>query len=124
MPKLLKPKITYYIDKNNRNKAGLAPIKANISANYKNQTKIIGHVLPTDWNTKQQRVRPSRPGKSNDHELINKLLENLQKEFKEFSGKCELNKIPLTSEAIKRFLKGERTLTEKSFWLAYDEYLL
>ena len=30
MPKQIKPKVTFYIDKNNRNKKGLAPIKANI----------------------------------------------------------------------------------------------
>lgn len=123
MPKQIKPKVTFYIDKSNRNKKGLAPIKANITINYKNTSKIIDHTLPTDWNQKQQRVRPPRPGKSNNHEFINKKLEKLQKDFDLFVDTCSINKIELTPDIAKRFLQGERSLTEKSFWLAYDEYL-
>ncbi len=123
MSKQIKPKVTYYIDKSNRNRKGLAPIKANISVNYKSVTKIIDHTLPTDWNLKQQRVRPARPGKDNNYEKINAKLNNLEKEFELFTYNCELNKIELTPDIAKRFLKGERTLTEKSFWPAYDEYI-
>ncbi len=123
MPKQIKPKLTYYIDKHNRNKAGLAPIKANVAINYKDLSKIVEHVLPTDWNSKKQRVRPPRPGKKNGFELINQILDNLQYEFIEFIRLCEINKTVITPDIIKRFLKGERSFSEKEFWLAYDEYL-
>ena len=77
MPKQIKPKVTFYIDKNNRNKKGLAPIKANITINYKNISRIVDHTLPTDWNPKQQRMRPPRPGKENNFKRINKKLDLL-----------------------------------------------
>lgn len=123
MPRQTQPKVTFYIDKNNRNKKGFAPIKANITVNYKNTTKIIDHILPSDWNPKQQRVRPPRPGKTNGHDLINKTLEILVKDFEEFTRRCRMNKIELTPAIAKKFLNGERSLTEKAFWMAYDEYL-
>jgi len=123
MPKQIQPKVTFIIDKNNRNKNGLAPIKANITINYQNVRKIVDHVLPSDWNPKQQRVRPPRPGKTNNHEAINNILEKLQKDFDEFTRKCELNRIKLTPDVAKKFLKGERNLSEKAFWPAYNEYL-
>jgi len=123
MPKQIKPKVTFYIDKSNRNKKGLAPIKANITVNYKNTSKIIDHALPTDWNKKQQRVRPPRPGKNNNHEMINDKLEKLQKDFEAFADNCELNKIEITPDIVRQFYQGKRSLTEKSFWSAYDEYI-
>jgi site-specific recombinase XerD len=123
MPKQIKPKVTFYIDKSNRNKKGLAPIKANITINYKNISKIVDHTLPTDWNPKQQRVRAPRPGKSNNHDKINKGLDNIQKDFNEFIYNCIKNRIELSPDIAKRFLRGERSLTEKSFWSAYDEYI-
>ena len=102
MPKQIKPKVTFYIDKSNRNKKGLAPIKANITVNYKNTSKIIDHALPTDWNKKQQRVRPARPGKDNNHEIINKKLEKLQKDFEAFADNCELNNIEITPDIVRQ----------------------
>lgn len=123
MPRQIKPKVTFYLDRNNRNKKGLAPIKANITINYKSVTKIVGHALPTDWNKKQQKVRPPRPGKENGHVFINEELENLQEEFEEFFNSCKKNKIELSTDLAKKFLKGERSLTEKAFWNAYKEYL-
>jgi len=123
MPKQIKPKVTFYVDKSNRNKKGLAPIKANITINYKNTSKIIDHALLTDWNKKQQRVRPPRPGKYNNYDKVNEKLETLQKEFELFVDNCSLNKVELTPDIAKRFLMGERSLTEKSFWLAYEEYI-
>ncbi|WP_297097519.1 phage integrase SAM-like domain-containing protein [uncultured Draconibacterium sp.] len=123
MPKRIKPKVTYYIDKNNRNKKGLAPIKANITINYKNSSKIIDHTLPSDWNSKRQRVKPPRPGKTNNHETINKKLEMVQNDFENFVDNCFLNRIPLTPDIAKQFFQGKRIATEKSFWPAYEEYI-
>jgi len=39
-------KITFYIDKANSNKEGFAPIKVNISLDYKDISKTIGRVKP------------------------------------------------------------------------------
>ncbi len=123
MSRQVKPKVTFYIDKSNRNKLGLAPIKANVTINYKNITRIVDHVLPTYWNPKQQRVRPARPGKHNGHDLINKKLDLLQFEFEAYTRQSELDQTELKPELIKRFLKGERSFTGKPFWPAYNEYL-
>ena len=123
MSRQTQPKVTFYIDKNNRNKKGLAPIKANITINYKNSTKIIDHILPSDWNPKQQRVRSPRPGKTNGHDLINSILERLEKDFEDFTRRCRMNRVDLSPAMAKKFLNGERSLTEKAFWTAYKEYL-
>lgn len=125
MPKIVLPKVTFYIDRNNRNKKGLAPIKANITIEGKKQTKIMHHVLPSDWNPKQQRVKPARPGKDNGHIEINNSLEKLQNDFKTFAMKCKSNRINITPEMGKKFLAGENVHSgnEKPFWIAYDEYL-
>lgn len=84
----------------------------------------MDHVLPTDWNPKQQRVRPPRPGKDNGHELINQILDKLQSEFNDLTRQSDLNNLALTPDLIKRFLNGERHFTSKPFWPAYDEYIL
>lgn len=123
MPKQIKPKVTYYIDKSNRNKKGLAPIKANITVNYKNLTKIIDHCLPSDWNPKSQTVKAPRPGKNNNHKLINAKLERMQQDFTAFVDNCILNRIELTPDVTRQFLKGKKSITEKPFWPAYDEYI-
>jgi hypothetical protein len=125
MPKYVLPKVTFYIDRNNRNKKGLAPIKANITIEGKKQTKIMSHVLPSDWNPNQQRVKPARPGKDNGHDEINKSLEKLQNDFKTFAMKCKNNRIDITPDMSKKFLAGENVHSgnEKPFWIAYDEYL-
>jgi len=124
MPKQINPKVIFYIDKVNKNKAKQAPIKANITCKGKNHTKIMDHIIESDWNSTAQRVRPARPGKDNNHELINKKLDNLQKEFETFAIQCEIDKAELTPDLIKRFLNGERSVSGKPFWQAYDEYLL
>lgn len=123
MPKQLRPKVTFYPDIKNKNKSNQVPIKANITLNGKSVTKTVDHVLASDWNDKTKRVIKARPGKDNNHELINQKLENLQKEFESFAIKCGLDKIELTPDLLKRFLNGERTVSGKPFWLAYDEYL-
>ncbi len=121
MPKNVIPKVTFYIDRNNRNKKGHAPIKANITIDGKKQTKILSHVLPSDWNQNQQRVKPARPGKDNSHEEINKSLDKLQNDFKTFSLKCKNNRINITPDMAKMFLAGENVHSgnEKPFWDAY-----
>ncbi len=124
MPKQIKPKVTFYLDKSNRDKMGKAPIKANISINYKNITKIIDHALPSNWKTERQRVKPPRQDtKDNNHEAINKKLDMLQKDFQSFVDNCILNRIEITPDIAKQFLQGKRSMTEKPFWLAYDEYI-
>ncbi|MEI7525812.1 MAG: hypothetical protein WCJ95_15830, partial [Mariniphaga sp.] len=69
MPKLLRPKVIFYTDKENKNKSNQVPIKANITFNGKSQTKTVEHVLSSDWNDKTKRVIKARPGKDNNHEL-------------------------------------------------------
>ena len=142
MPKSINPKVTFYIDENNRNKDGLAPIKANITfpivtGNYQTttlnkktgerkpinkpaylkKTKIIDHVLPSDWKLKQQRVRPARPGKDNGHEFTNAILDKLQTDFDNFIKQSRLNNIALTQEIAAKFLKGERIFLTNHFGL-------
>lgn len=126
MPKQIKPKVTFYIDKSNRRDGGKgkAPIKANVTINYKNVTKIIEHSFPTDWNPNQQRVRPPRQGgKDNNYEMINKKLDILQKDFEKFADNCNINRIDITPQIVKQFFEGKRSPTEKPFWNAYQEFI-
>jgi len=117
--------VTYYIDKSNPNKKGLVPIKANICINSVNQTKTIDNVLASDWNENKQRVKPPRPGKTNDYEIINAKLEKFQSDFKTYCRECALNNIPITIEIVKGYLKDQKIKFKevKPFWEAYDEYL-
>jgi len=144
MSKNIRPNLTFYIDKSNRNRNGQAPIKANISfpivtgsyittlkatgekktkPQYLKKTKIVDHVLLSDWNTNQKRVRPPRPGKKNRHIAINSKLELLLDEFNDLVDQCEIKRIELTPEMAERFLKGERHFSNKPFWQSYEEYL-
>lgn len=124
MPKQIKPKVTYYLDKKNKNNSGAVPIKANISINYKNITKIIDHALASNWNPKQQRVRPPKQdAKDNNYKAINKKLDQLQKDFETFVDNCMSNRIEVTPQIAKQFLQGKRSVTEKQFWPAYEEYI-
>lgn len=125
MPKLIKPKVTFYIDKSNRSKTtDKVPIKANIAIDYKNVTKTIDNVFATSWNKNQQRVRPPRQGnKDNNYELINKKLDKIETDFETFADNCILNRIEITPQVAKQFLDGKRSATEKSFWIAYQEYI-
>lgn len=123
MPKQVYPKVTFYIDPANKNKSKRVPIKANITVNGSKITKIIDHCLKSEWNKKQQRVSPARPGDSNGHEIINEKLDKIQDDFFDFARKCEMSRTILTPDLVKRFLNGERTVSGKPFWEAYEEYL-
>lgn len=123
MPKQLYPKVSFFIDQHNRNKAGLVPIKANITVNGTKIPKTIDHCLSSYWNEKQQRVSPARPGKSNGHEIINAKLDKIERDFFEFARQCDLQRVSLTHDLVKRFMNGERSVSDKPFWQAYEEYL-
>ena len=123
MPKILRPKVIFLLDIANKNKDKKAPVKANITFNGKSQTKTVEHVIKSDWNPNQQRVKPARPGEDNNHTLINQKLDKLQKDFEKFAIQCEIDRVELTPDVIRRFLSGERNISGKPFWLAYDEYL-
>lgn len=137
MPKQVYPKVSFFIDPSNRNKAGLVPIKANITSDEIKNTyekdgktinvkakvsKTIDHCLLSDWNEKQQRVRPARTGKLNGHETINAKLDKIETDFFEFARQCVLQRVALTQELVKRFLNGEQSVFGKPFWEAYEEY--
>jgi integrase len=120
------PNVTFYIDKKNLNKDRKAPIKANITLNYKNITRTVGHCTPSDWNPKQQRVRPPRSGmKENNHIEINRALDKLQNDFKTLVEQLKTKEIQITADLGKRYLAGENINTgqKKPFWDAYIEYL-
>lgn len=123
MPKQVYPKVSFFVDQSNKNKSGLVPIKANITINGTKVPKTIDHCLPSDWNEKQQRVRPARTGKHNGHDTINAKLDKIETDFGEFARQCDLQRVALTPELIKRFLNGERSVSGKPFWQAYEEYL-
>lgn len=123
MPKQLYPKVSFYIDKAQKNKDKRVPIKANITVNGIKSAKIIDHCLKSDWNKKQRRVSPARPGEYNGHDIINQKLDKIESDFFEFARHCDLQKVPLDPDRVKRFLSGERSVSGKSFWDAYKEYL-
>ena len=107
--------MTFIVDKNNRNKNEFVPIKANITINYQNVKKIVDYVLPIDWNRNQQRERPLRSGKINNYEIVNEILEKLQKGFDLFTKRCEQNRIKLTSDIAKFYLMEKGIYLKKYF---------
>ena len=120
------PNVTFFIDKSNLNKDNKAPIKANVTLNYKNITRIVDYCNVSDWNNIKQRVRPPKTGmKDNGHQEINEKLDRLQDDFKSLLKQLEGQDIPLTPELVKRFLKGENIDTgqKRPFWEAYKQYL-
>lgn len=71
--------VTFYLDKSNTDREGYAPIKANVSINYKDVTKIVSRTKPQYWNKLKQRVRPPRPHEEdNNHTEINLHLDDFQ----------------------------------------------
>lgn len=119
--------VTFLIDRRNTDKDGYAPIKANITIEYKKTRKTIDKVKQRYWNGKKQRVnKPLQHEPDNNYEEINERLEKLQKDAKRFFKQCEAQQIPITLELAKDFLAGKITFTEQKnvpFWTAYDEYL-
>jgi len=121
-------KITFYIDKANSNKEGFAPIKVNISLDYKDISKTIGRVKPRHWNKTKQRVSPPRPHeKENDHAVINASLDKYETDAESYFRKCEVEKIHITHAIVKDYLKGQEIIftppVKKDLWEAYEEFL-
>lgn len=53
--------LTYVIDKNNTDKNGFSPIKANVTINYQKRRKTVEKVKAQYWNKKRQRVNKPKP---------------------------------------------------------------
>ena len=117
--------VTFYIDKNNSDKSGFAPIKANVTINYKNITKTVERVKPQYWNKTKQRVYKPKPTEpENDFERINNILDNFQREAKDYFKQLSDNKQPITPELVKSYFNGHRiNFKPVSFWDAYKQYL-
>ncbi|MCW0483509.1 site-specific integrase [Gaoshiqia sediminis] len=127
--------VTYYIDKNNANKKGFSPIKANIAVTvktagkttYKNISKTVDRVKVRHWNKKKQRVSPPRPDEpDNDHENINLRLDELQSDAKIYFKQCQQQDIEITPDLVRKYLNGDkmgRQANNPSLWEAYDLFL-
>lgn len=117
--------VTFYIDKNNADKKGFAPIKANVTINYKNITKTVERVKPQYWNKTKQRVNKPKPHESdNDYERINTALDIFQIEAKNYFKRLSDNKQPVTPELVKNYFNGHRmNFNPVAFWDAYKQYL-
>ena len=120
-------KLTFVIDKSNIDKKGFAPIKVNITINYKKARRTIEKVKPRYWNNKKHRVDKPKPHEpDNDYKRINEHLDKLQDDAKRFFKYCHENNITINLDLAKDFLAGKMTYTKQNnvtFWTAYDEYL-
>jgi site-specific recombinase XerD len=117
--------LTYVIDKNNTDKNGLSPIKANVTINYQKRRKTVEKVKAQYWNKRRQRVNKQKPHEpDNDYEAINDRLDKLQNEAKEYFKACSRQNIPVTLKMIEDFFNGHKLkLGPVTFWDAYQEYL-
>ena len=119
--------ITFYIDKNNNDRDGYAPIKANVTIDYKNITKTVGKIKPRYWNKLKQRVRPPRPEEEdNNHEEINDTLDKFQAKAKTYFKACNNQNIEVTPAIVKDYFKGNElnlNKPKKDLWEAYTEFL-
>jgi len=119
--------ITFYIDKTNNDKEGYAPIKANVTIDYKNITKTVGKIKPQYWNKLKQRVNKPRPHEEdNNHIEINSHLDEFKSKANKYFLNCELQKIEVTPVIIKDYFKGHElklNKTKKNLWEAYEEFI-
>lgn len=116
--------VTFYIDKNNSDKSGFAPIKANVTINYKNITKTVERIKPQYWNKKQRVNKPKPHEPDNDFENINARLKTFQDEANKYFKDCKQNNILVTPELVKNYFNGHRiNFKPVSFWDAYKQYL-
>jgi integrase len=120
-------KLTFVIDKSNTDKNGFAPIKANVTIDYKKKRITIEKVKPRYWNNKTQRVNKPKPHEpDNDHERINDFLKRYQDDANAYFKQCHQNNIPVTPELAGNYLKGDKTTIgtkQITLWDAYQEYL-
>lgn len=119
--------VTFYIDKTNNDRDGYAPIKANVTIDYKNITKTVGKIKPRYWNKLKQRVSPPRPHEEdNNHTEINSYLEDFQSKGNKYFLNCALQNIEITPAIVKDYFKGNElnlNKPKKSLWEAYEEFL-
>jgi len=117
--------LTFIIDKNNTDKNGLAPIKANVTINYKKKRYIVEKIKPQYWNSTKQRVNKPKPHEpENDYENINARLKTFQDDANKYFKDCKLNNIPVTLELVESYFKGHRmNFKPVMFWDAYKQYL-
>lgn len=119
--------ITFYIDKTNNDREGYAPIKANVTIDYKNITKTVGRIKPRYWNKLKQRVSPPRPHEEdNNHTEINSYLEDFQSKANKYFLNCTLQNIQLSPAIVKDYFKGNElnlNKPKKNLWEAYEEFL-
>lgn len=119
------PKVGFFIQKDKINKTGFAAIKAVVTINYKNVSKVVGKVKPKHWNQAKQRVNKSRADEEyNNFEETNQELESFQKEVEAFMKQVKKSGEELTPEKLKDFFNGKYRLSgKKTFWVAWEEYL-
>lgn len=117
--------VTFYIDKNNADKNGYSPIKANVTLNYKNITKTVDKVKSQYWNKKKQRVNKPKPHEpDNNYLVINERLDEFQTNAKKYFTSCKNRNIQIIPQLVRDYFNGKTlTLGNVSFWQAYDEYL-
>lgn len=119
------PKVGFFIQKDKINKTGFAAIKAVVTINYKNVSKVVGKVKPKHWNQAKQRVNKSRADEEyNNFEETNQELDSFQKEVEAFMKQVKKSGEELTPEKLKDFFNGKYRLSgKKTFWAAWEEYL-
>ena len=117
--------LTFVIDKNNTDKNGFAPIKANVTINYKKKRITVEKVKPQYWNSTKQRVNKPKPHEpDNDFEQINDRLKSYQDAANSYFKLCKQNNIPITLELVESYFKGHKfNFAKVNFWDAYKEYL-
>lgn len=117
--------LTFIIDKNNTDKTGFAPVKANVTINYKKKRITVEKVKPQYWNSTKQRVNKPKPHEpDNDFENINARLKTFQDDANKYFKDCKQNNIPLTLELVESYFKGYRmNFKPVNFWDAYKQYL-
>jgi integrase len=128
------PNVTFYIDRRNIGNDGKVPIKANVSIDSKNVSKIVSRVLPKYWATTlrnkkniPQYVKASRASEiDNDADLINKKLYEFKNGVAEYLKEYEKHKIPITRDIVKDYFNGKINVYDArmDFFKAWDEYLI
>lgn len=136
------PNITFYIDEKNTGKDGKAPIKANVTLNYKNISKTVARANPKLWyrnqknyikgtpprrknNIEQYIVASRNPNLQTEHEEVNGILDDFKEDLSQYFYECQKESIDITTKLVRDYFIGKKATvdTKKDFFEAWDEYV-
>ncbi|MEC3906211.1 phage integrase SAM-like domain and Arm DNA-binding domain-containing protein [Tamlana sp. 2201CG12-4] len=116
----MKLNILFLVRKTKLNKKGMCPIRCRITYNKQRHQFSTGQFInPSNWNSKQQLVKPPEP----DTELINTQLSLIKTKLSQAFLMLQVKEESFTVEDIYLQYKGEKTQKEQGTLESFKSYL-